>query len=215
MTDVKICGLSERETLMTALDCGAAYTGFMFYGPSPRNIDLDTARELAEIVEDRAQKVAVTVDASDHLLDSIAAALRPDFVQAHGSETARRIEEISRKFGVGVIKAIKVRGEEDVQLADEYRDCADLLLFDSKAAPGDSMALPGGNGVAFDWTLLKDHASKTPFMLSGGLDAGNVAKAIAVTGAPVVDVSSGVETAPGAKDSRLIANFIEAARREG
>ncbi len=215
MTQVKICGLSEPDTLQTALDAGADFVGFIFYGPSPRNVSLERARELGAQVAGRAKKVAVTVDADDAELAAIIEALAPDYVQVHGSETPERIREIAKRFGLPVIKSIKVRGDGDIQAAADFAADAALILFDAKAPEDLADALPGGNGVQFDWTLLSGDGGHARFMLSGGLDAGSIAEALRITGAGIIDVSSGVEIAPGVKDSALIRNFIEAVRSAG
>lgn len=208
--EVKICGLSTAETMAAALDAGADYVGLVFYPRSPRHVSLDQARALAAQARGRAKIVALTVDAPDGELHHIVETVAPDYVQAHGAESPERVEAIARQFRP-VIKAIAVKTSEDVLAARDYGG-ADLWLFDAKAPETLANALPGGNGVTFDWNLL---ASGRPrrFMLSGGLHPENVAQAIRVTGAPIVDVSSGVESAPGVKDIARIRNFIEAARR--
>ncbi len=213
MVDVKICGLSTPETLEAALDAGADYVGFVFYGPSPRNIDLQTAAALAEQTGNRARKVALTVDADDELLDAISEALAPDFIQAHGSETPDRVAEIEKRTSAPVIKAIKVRDADDIAAAARYRDTASLILFDPKAPETLKGALPGGNGISFDWRLMEDGQPRQTFMLSGGLDAANLPDAVEVTKAPIVDVSSGVESSPGVKDIELIKTFVAAAKQ--
>jgi phosphoribosylanthranilate isomerase len=207
MTKVKICGLSTVETMQAALDAGADFVGLMFYPKSPRNVSLELAARLATTAKGHAKIVAVTVDADDLLLKSIVSYAKPDYIQAHGDETPQRIEEIKKQFGVRVIKVIKVKDAADVDLAKDFRDVADLIMFDPKA-PKDT--LPGGNGLSFDWNLLK--GKDTAFMLAGGLNSDNVAQAIKLTQAPIVDVSSGVESSPGVKDSELIAKFIKAAK---
>jgi phosphoribosylanthranilate isomerase len=207
MAQVKICGLSTAETMQAALDAGADYVGLMFYQKSPRNVSLELAAKLATIAKGRAKIVAVVVDADDALLKSIVNYTRPDYIQAHGSETPQRIEDIKNLYGVRVIKVIKVKDAADVALAKDFRDVADLIMFDPKA-PEDT--LPGGNGLSFDWNLLKGIDGQ--FMLAGGLNPDNVAQAIKVTQAPIVDVSSGVETSPGVKSTALIAKFIKAAK---
>ena len=214
MTQVKICGLSEPDTLQTALDAGADFVGFIFYGPSPRNLTLEHARELGHRVAGRAKKVAVTVDADDAELAGIIDALEPDYVQVHGSETPERVRDIAERFGLPVIKSIKVKSDGDVQTAADFAADA-LILFDAKAPENLADALPGGNGVQFDWTLLATGGGKARFALSGGLDADNVAEALRLTRAAIVDVSSGVEKAPGIKDSARIRKFIEAVRSAG
>lgn len=215
MTQVKICGLSEPETLETAIDAGADFVGFIFYGPSPRNLSLETARDLGARVAGRASKVAVTVDADDGELAAVIDALRPDYVQVHGNETPARVRDIAARFALPVIKAIKVRGPGDVAAAAAYANDAGLIMFDAKAPEDLASALPGGNGVPFDWSLLASAGGPARFMLSGGIDADNVGEALRLTHAEIVDVSSGVETAPGRKDSGRIRKFIEAVRRAG
>ena len=209
-TIVKICGLSCAATLDAALTCGADMVGFVFFDPSPRNLAPDEARGLAAQVRGRAQKVALTVDADDAKLDAIFAALAPDILQLHGKETPERVGEIRRRFGIPVMKAIGVAGRADLVKVAAYADAADALLFDAKPAP--EAVLPGGNGQAFDWTILKGFAADRPWMLSGGLDPTNVGEALSATGARGVDVSSGVESAPGRKDAARIAAFIAAVR---
>lgn len=209
---VKICGLSTPETLAAAVEAGADFVGFVFYGPSPRNLSPEDARDLAAKVPAGVKKVALVVDASDEDLAAIVRAITPDFVQAHGSETPERIAEIRQRFGTPVIKAIKIREPGDLEAVSAYEEAADLILFDAKA-PDDSVdALPGGNGVAFDWTLLSPDATREPFMLSGGLDPDNLARAVATTGAALVDVSSGVESAPGIKNIDEIRRFLSTAK---
>lgn len=213
--EVKICGLSTPGTMGAALDAGARYVGLVFYPPSPRNVDIETARLLAEKARGKAKVVALVVDADDGLLARIAAIVRPDYLQAHGREDAGRIAAIARATGVPVIKAIKVESPMDIEAAKSYRDAAAMMLFDAKAPAALAGALPGGNGIAFDWTLLSRDGTPRRFVLSGGLNSVNVRQAIEVTGAPIVDVSSGVESSPGVKDSGLIRKFIEAARAAG
>ena len=208
----KICGLSTPETLNAAIEAGADYVGFVFYGPSPRNLTPSAAQALAAIVPAGVRKVALVVDADDVLLDTIFDSVKPDCFQAHGSESPERIAEIRRRYGIPVIKAIKVREPEDLAPVPDYEDVADMILFDAKAPDDRVDALPGGNGVAFDWTLLRSDITREPFMLSGGLDADNLARAVATTGATLVDVSSAVESAPGVKDIAEIRRFLAAAK---
>ena len=208
----KICGLSTPETLNAAIEAGVDYVGFVFYDPSPRNVSLRDGQALASTVPAGVSKVALVVDADDTLLDAIFDAVRPDYFQAHGSETPERIAEIRDRYGVRVMKAIKVRESDDLTTVTEYEDVADIILFDAKAPDDRADALPGGNGVAFDWTLLRSDITRDPFMLSGGLDADNLARAVATTGATLVDVSSAVESAPGIKDIAEIRRFLAAAK---
>jgi phosphoribosylanthranilate isomerase len=214
-TKIKICGLSDPAHVRAAVEAGADYVGLVFYEPSPRHVSTVVARGLATLARGRAKIVALVVDAEDALIDRINAEVKPDFFQAHGSETADRIAEIHARTGVPVIKAIKVSDAADIEAACAYADVAAMVLFDAKAPETLANALPGGNGIQFDWNLLSRDGSLEGFMLSGGLDADNVADAIAVTGAPAVDVSSGVETAPGVKDAAAIVKFIEAVRQHG
>jgi phosphoribosylanthranilate isomerase len=210
MAKVKICGLSTEETMQAALDACADFVGLMFYPKSPRNVSLEMAAKLAIIARGRAKIVAVVVDADDALLKSILQYAQPDYIQAHGDETPQRILEIKNQYGVRVIKVIKVKVAADVDLAKDFRDVADLIMFDPKA-PQDT--LPGGNGLSFDWNLLSGEDDL--FMLAGGLNPDNVARAIQLTQAPIVDVSSGVESSPGVKSAELIAKFIKAAKSAG
>jgi len=213
--DVKICGLKDAASVNAALDAGADLIGFVFYPPSPRSLSPDAAARLADMARGRAKIVALVVDADDALVTEIAEKVRPDFFQAHGSETPERIAEISRLAAAPVIKAIKVRAPEDVAAARAYRDVAEMILFDAKAPETLNGVLPGGNGIAFDWGLLSPDARPRRFMLSGGLSAENVGHAIFLTGAPIVDVSSGVEDRPGVKNTELIRKFIEVAKAAG
>jgi phosphoribosylanthranilate isomerase len=211
MVQAKICGLSTPEAVQAALEGGAPYIGFVFFGPSPRDIAPDAAGRLAAPAKGRAQTVAVTVDADDALIDRIMASLAPDLIQLHGKETPRRAAEVRERTGARVIKAIPIRTESDFSAADAYAGAADHLMFDAKAPPG--AALPGGNGEAFDWSLIKGRRFDRPWFLSGGLDRFNLADAVAASGASLVDVSSGVERGPGYKDPALISAFLEAVRR--
>lgn len=207
MTQVKICGLSTAETMQAALDFGADFIGLVFYPRSPRNVSMDQAAALAAQARGKAKIVALVVDADDALLKSIMNAVRPDYLQLHGAETPGRVAEITTLFNVPVIKAIKVKEAADVTKANAFKDVADLILFDAKAP---EELLPGGNGLSFDWNLLKGKDGL--FMLSGGLNPDNVTRAIQMTRAPIVDVSSGIETTPGKKDISLIRKFIERAK---
>lgn len=195
--------------MAAALDARADYVGLVFFGPSPRNVNLEEASALAALARGRAAVVALTVDADDALLEAIVAQVAPDLLQLHGSESPERVAWIRQRFGLPVMKAIKVATAADAAQARAYADVADLILFDAKAPPG--ALLPGGNGVAFDWSLLDKVKDTVAFVLGGGLDPRNVAEAIRATGASTVDVSSGVERAPGEKDPDLIRAFIKAA----
>ena len=209
--EVKICGLSTPETVEGSIAAGADYIGLNFFPTSPRYVALERAAQLADLARGRVKIVALVVDAEDKLLEDIVAQVNPDFVQAHGGETPERIAEIGRLTGKPVIKAVRVRDASDIAGAADYARVASLILYDAKAPEALTNALPGGNGHAFDWGLLEG-ARRPAFMLAGGLTQENVAEAIRVTGASVVDLSSGVESAPGVKDIGLIRKFIEAAK---
>jgi phosphoribosylanthranilate isomerase len=207
---VKICGLSTRETLDAALEAGADMVGFVFFPPSPRHLNLETARDLGRVAKRRASKVALTVDADDATLANIVEVLQPDLLQLHGRETVARLRDIKQKFGLPVMKAIPVETTTDLASLPGYAAVADRILFDARA-PKDATR-PGGLGAVFDWHVLEGLDLKLPFMVSGGLHAGNVAEAVRVTRAGGVDVSSGVESSPGVKDVEMIRAFIRAAR---
>jgi phosphoribosylanthranilate isomerase len=208
---VKICGLATPEALDVAIDAGADMVGFVFFPPSPRHLGFDTARALGERVRGRAQKVALSVDADDALLDAVVTALRPDLLQLHGREPPARVAALKARFGLPVMKAIAVEAKGDLAAAAAYAAVADRLLFDARAPR--KATRPGGLGRPFDWSLLENLDLRVPFMLSGGLDAGNVGEALRITRAPAVDVSSGVERAPGEKDPEKICAFVRAARQ--
>jgi phosphoribosylanthranilate isomerase len=208
---VKICGLKTPDALDAALDAGADMVGFVFFPPSPRDIAMMAARDLGQRVKDRARKVALTVDADDVLLAGIVEALRPDLLQLHGRESAARVRAIKARFGLPVMKAVAVEIRADVASTAAYSSVADRLLFDAR--PPREATRPGGLGKPFDWHLLEGLDLPIPFMLSGGLDPNNVADALRITNAPGVDVSSGVERAPGEKDLDKIRAFVRAARR--
>jgi phosphoribosylanthranilate isomerase len=207
---VKICGLSTRETLDVALEAGADMVGFVFFPPSPRHLGLEAARELGKQAGRRALKVALTVDADDATLANIVEALQPDILQLHGRETVARLRDIKQKFALQVMKVIAVEAPADLASLPGYAAVADRILFDARAPKGATR--PGGLGAAFDWHVLESLDLKIPFMVSGGLNAGNVAEAVRVTRAGGVDVSSGVERTPGVKDPEMIRAFIRAAR---
>ena len=212
MLGVKICGLSTPDTVRAALDGGAAFLGFMFFANSPRNIDPDTAARLTGPVRSTATKtVAVTVDPDDALLDRLMATFKPDLIQLHGKESPSRVAQVAKRAGVGVIKVLSVSDAADIAAARAYEGVVEHLMFDAKAPK--SFDRPGGTGVRFDWTLLSGLRFQRPWFLAGGLDPWNVTEAIAQAGAPMVDVSSGVERGPGLKDAALITAFLEAVRR--
>ncbi len=208
---VKICGLSTPEALDVALDAGADMVGFVFFPASPRHVGFEAAKRLGARVGSRAQKVALTVDATNDTLRDIVDALKPDLLQLHGREAPERVGAIRSRFGLPVMKAIPIAVRADLSPVRLYANFADRMLFDARA-PREATR-PGGLGKPFDWHLLKSLDLGIPFMLSGGLDAGNVAEALRITHAPGVDVSSGVERAPGKKDAEKIRAFVHAARQ--
>jgi phosphoribosylanthranilate isomerase len=207
---VKICGLKTQDALEAALAAGADQVGFVFFPPSPRHLGLEGARVLGDQVHGRALKVALTVDADDDLLRDIVVALRPDMLQLHGKETPERVASVRSRFGLRVMKALSVEARADLSPVPQYAQVADRLIFDARAPQ--EATRPGGLGKPFDWSLLTALDCSVPFMLSGGLDASNLAEALAITNAPGVDVSSGVEREPGVKDPDKIRAFIAAAR---
>lgn len=209
---VKICGFSTPETLEAAIAAGADMAGFVFFEKSPRHIDLATAHSLGARAAGRIQKVALSVDADDDALQAVIDALAPDYLQLHGEETPERVAAIKARFGLKIIKAIGVATEKDVVEANSYA-AADMLIYDAKPTP--DAALPGGNGVVFDWRLMRGAAPGKPWLLSGGLNETNIAEALRISGARGADVSSGVESARGVKDIGRIAAFVAAARRGG
>ncbi len=208
--NAKICGISTPEALNAAIAGGADYIGLVFFAKSPRNIDVEHGKELAGLARGRAKIVALTVDADDATLREIVDEVSPDALQLHGHETPARVAEIKKIFGRRVIKAIAVASVGDAEKARDYEGVADLILFDAKAPAGAQR--PGGNGYTFDWSVLDGISMSLPFMLSGGLGPDNVAEAIASTRPAAVDVSSGVESAPGIKDLDLIRRFLQAAK---
>ena len=211
---VKICGIRTEAALDAALEAGADYVGLVFYAKSPRNVDLATARILARHAHERsrAKVVALLVDAEDELIASIAELVHPDIMQLHGHERAERVANIARRAGQAIWKAVPVASPSDVAAAGQYlgRDKAELILFDAKP-PADNRALPGGNGLTFDWRMLASLKGQ-PFALAGGLTPDNVADAIRLVDPAIVDVSSGVETHPGEKSAELIRRFLHAAK---
>jgi len=207
---IKICGLSTPETLEAAIAAGADMVGFVFFARSPRHLSYEEAAALAPLAAGRARKVALSVDADDAALDAIVAALAPDGLQLHGRESPERVAAIRARYGLPVFKAVGVSSREDLAAALPYRASADWLLLDAKPPKGS--VLPGGNGLAFDWTVLDGLDRRPPFMLSGGLDPANVADAIRIGRPDGVDVSSGVEDRPGVKNPDKIRAFVAAAR---
>jgi phosphoribosylanthranilate isomerase len=210
---VKICGLRTPDALDVALDAGADMVGFVFFPPSPRHLGYEAARLLGARVQGRAKKVALSVDADDTELGQFIEALKPDLLQLHGKETTERVVAIKSRFHLPVMKALPIESKSDLSPIHLYEKVVDRILFDARA-PRDATR-PGGLGKTFDWRLLQSLDLAVPFMLSGGLDAGNVAEAVRVTRAPSVDVSSGVERVPGEKDPDRIRAFVRAAREAG
>lgn len=207
---VKICGLGTEADIKAVSDAGAAYAGFVFFPKSPRNLTTARARALALLTPPGLAKVALVVNADDALLDEITDQVPLDMLQLHGRETPERVQEIRARYGLPVMKAVGVASAEDLPALDSYGRVADQLLVDAKPPKG--AELPGGNGLAFDWRLIAGRRWPVPWMLAGGLTPQNVALAVQMTGARQVDVSSGVESAPGVKDAAKIAAFAEAAR---
>jgi phosphoribosylanthranilate isomerase len=215
-TRVKICGLNAEAPLDAALESGADFVGFVLFPKSPRNVSIEQASVLVDRARTHgnAKTVTLLVDPDDDLVDRVAAVVKPDIIQLHGNETPERAEAIRQRSGLAIMKAVAVAEPDDVAAALDYLKPgggADLLLFDAKP-PQRPDALPGGNGLAFDWHILDQAQSRAPFALAGGLTPENVAKAIALTGAAIVDVSSGVESRPGEKDPELIRRFLRAAK---
>lgn len=209
--DIKICGLKTEEAVERAVARGASHIGFIFFPKSPRNIEPAAAAELADRVRGQVKIVAVTVDADTDDLDEIVDQLKPDMLQLHGSESPERLLMLKAMYGLPLIKAFSIRDAQDLARIDPYIGVADRFLFDAKPPKGSE--LPGGNGVSFDWRLLQSLDGSVDYMLSGGLNKDNVASALALTGARAIDVSSGVESAPGIKDVGLIDAFFDAVAR--
>jgi len=208
VTATKICGLNTAETIAAAVEGGASYIGFNFYPRSPRAVTPEAAARLAISIPTSVTKVALVVDADDGLIDAITAALAPEILQLHGNEGTERVAAIKARTGRKVMKAMAMATPADIERSHAYAAAADLLLFDAKPPPG---GLPGGNGLPFDWQLLKAARWTVPWFLAGGLTPENVAQAIRSTGAQLVDVSSGVEDRPGVKSPEKIRQFLKAA----
>jgi len=207
----KICGLSSEAAVAAAIDGGAAYLGFVFYPPSPRAIDAARAAKLCAAVPAGVKRVGLFVDADDAAIRTVLDRAPIDMLQFHGNESPERVFEAKLRFNRPVIKAVAIAGPEDVAVAEQYEDDADMLLFDAKP-PRRADALPGGNGLAFDWRLIAGHRWPRPWMLSGGLTAELLPEAVTTSGATAVDVSSGVERRPGDKDPDKIREFLKVAR---
>ena len=209
---VKICGLNDEKAIQAVIAAKADYAGFVYFPASPRHVTFERAATLKLLLPPSIASVSVLVDPDDALLAQAQSVLKPDYVQLHGKETPERVQDIKKNFpDMKIIKAVSVRSGDDVAQALRYADVADMLMFDAK--PPANM-LPGGNALSFDWALLKGREFPLPWFLSGGLNSENVAEAIRISGAKMVDVSSGVESAPGVKDAALIKAFVKAARHE-
>lgn len=211
---VKICGLATPAVLEAAIAGGADFAGFVIFPKSPRHVDVAAAKALAAVARGRIRSVVLLVDPDDVLFDRVRTEVAPDFIQLHGRETPERVAELRARGVTPIIKAVGVATGDDVAQAELYRQQghADLILFDAAPSPAAEGALPGGNGLRFDWKILSNLAPRFDFALAGGLDAENVAEAIRLTGAAIVDVSSGVESGPGIKDPDRIAQFLHAAK---
>jgi len=207
---VKICGLKTPEVVDAAVQAGADMVGFMFFGPSPRNLDISVAGPLMERVPDEVLRVAVTVDAPDELLADIAGNTTAQLIQLHGTESPERVREIKARFGLLAMKVLPISEASDLAAVADYEGAADKLMFDTKAPK--SATRPGGNAVPFDWNILANFKSSTPWVLAGGLTSENVGEAIRISGAETVDVSSNVEDAPGVKNADKIRAFIAAVK---
>ncbi len=211
---VKICGLKEMNTVKTAVVQGAAYAGFVFFKQSPRHVTITECSKLSKVIPSKVKKVAVTVNPTNEFLISLFDEVSLDYVQLHGNETPKRVEEVKKITGVKIIKAVSIEDNSDIDDAMTFKDSADMILFDAKPPKTGLKLLPGGNAIVFDWTLLASRIkdlSKINWILSGGLNIDNVKQAVRITGAQIIDVSSGVETAPGFKDIDKITKFIEVA----
>lgn len=223
--EIKICGVTTPEAIETAINNGARYIGFIFFAKSPRHLEIDKAQNLRSLVKKPVRLVAVTVDADDATVEAIVQKVKPDILQLHGHETPERVKQLGTTYRLPIIKAFSIRQQSDFAQIAAYRGVADMFLFDAKAPEGSQ--LPGGNGISFDWSLLNvldeelnvldeelnvlDEDCQT--VLSGGLNAQNIATAIAVAHPDVVDISSGVESAPGVKDIKLIEGFFDAVKK--
>ncbi|MGS1095350.1 phosphoribosylanthranilate isomerase [Aquamicrobium terrae] len=206
--DIKICGLKTEAALASAIDGGASHVGFIFFPKSPRYVTPQEAGVLRARASGKAKAVAVTVDADDAFLDAIVAAMEPDMLQLHGAESPERVAAVKARYGLPVMKALAVQEAADLARVAPYRGIADRFLFDARPPAGSE--LPGGNGVRFDWTILAGLDAGVDYMLSGGLDAANIGDALRLANPPGIDISSGVESAPGVKDAALIEAFFKA-----
>jgi len=208
--EAKICGLNDKASVAAAVDGGARHVGLVFYKPSPRYVTADQAAALARDVPASVTKVGLFVDEPDETFADVLESVPLDMLQLHGGESPDRVRDLKRRFGLPVMKAIKIAGESDLDEADRFADCADFILFDAKPPADMTGALPGGNALAFDWALLAGREWPFPWMLSGGLDVDNVGEAVRISRAAAVDVSSGVERKPGVKDPDKIRAFLQA-----
>ncbi|RWC90399.1 MAG: phosphoribosylanthranilate isomerase [Mesorhizobium sp.] len=208
--DIKICGLKTDQAMAAALAGGASHVGFIFFAKSPRYVEPAEAGRLREAARGKALAVAVTVDANDPFLDEIVEKMRPDMLQLHGSETSERVAELKARHGLPVMKALPLSEAADLERIKPFVGIADRFLFDAKPPKGSE--LPGGNGVAFDWRILAGLDAGIDYMLSGGLNAANIGDALRLANPPAIDISSGVESAPGVKDPALIEQFFRAVR---
>lgn len=209
---IKICGLNDESAVRAVIKAGADYAGFVHYPKSPRHLLVEKAAQLKSLLPESIKSVMVLVNPNDELLAEIASEMQPDFFQLHGEESPKRLIEIRKKFPqIKIIKAISVRDSADIKIAENYYDVCDFLLFDAKPTSGKMMH--GGNGIAFDWNILAGYASNKNWFLSGGLNSGNVAQAIKISAAKMIDVSSGVERSAGVKDAGMIEEFVKAVRK--
>jgi phosphoribosylanthranilate isomerase len=209
---VKICGINSAAAADAVLRAGADFAGLNFFPKTPRHVPLEQATSLAERMRGRLKLVALVVDEDDAMLTRIVEAIKPDFFQLHGKETVARTADIRSRFAIPVIKVLAVAGKDDLGQIADYEPVSDMLMFDAKAP--ENAIRPGGHGAAFDWQMLKGLTPARPWFLAGGLNPQNVARAIAISGAPMVDVSSGVESTPGVKSESLIGDFVAAARQQ-
>ena len=210
--DAKICGINDATAMQTAVAAGARYVGLVFYPPSPRALTPDAAATLAALVPNEVTKVGLFVDPDDALIDAVLPKVALDMLQLHGSESPARCVELRQHTGLPVMKAIKVADQDDIKAARDYLGSVDWLMFDAKAPKDMPGALPGGNALSFDWTLLSDQTWPVPWMLAGGINPDNVVAAVRASGAQIVDVSSGVESEPGRKDPARIEAFLAAVK---
>lgn len=204
---VKICGIKTPDIASLAANNGVEFIGLIFFEKSPRNVSFEEAKIVSDSIKGKAKMVAVLVSPDDEFISELLSHFTPDYIQLHGSESPERVKGIKEKFGINIIKAISVATEDDIKKAEEYNGIADYILFD--ANPPKNSDLPGGNAVSFDWEILKDINIKTPWILSGGLNADNIEQAILTSKAKFIDVSSGVEKIFGEKDEKLIKNFLK------